>query len=100
MISGLSLCRLVCAARKACSGVPPWAMTRPRKRATQRPAYGEPAACESSCIVINTQSSNGEPMWKSRRRLVFFQIDNAHKRQVTVILIEVKPEPKDKLIWN
>lgn len=39
-------------------------------------------------------------MWKSRRRLVFFQIDNAHKRQVTVILIEVKPEPKDKLIWN
>jgi phosphoadenosine phosphosulfate reductase len=32
---------LCCEARKACSGVPPCATTRPRTRATQRPAYGE-----------------------------------------------------------
>src|SRR5689334_19936389 len=93
MISGRSLCRLIWAACRACSGVPPCAMIRPRTRATQRPAYGETGVFSLSATKDFSLAMLGR--WN-----IFFQIHNTNKREITIILVEVKTESKNEFVGN
>src|SRR3970282_2389462 len=93
MISGFSLCLLFCAARRACSGVPPCAMIFPRTRATQRPAYGEAGVCLLAVTGFFSSVISG-------RWFIFFQIHKANEGQVSVILVEIETIAEDEFVGN
>src|SRR5512138_2882954 len=97
---------MICAACKACSGVPPWAMIRSRTRATQRPAYGELTVSKLLGILLSLlygYSSNRKSQTINRQstgRFVLFQIHNAYERQIPIIFIEIESEPEHEFVWN